>query len=89
MHTHVHAYVTSKQGLMVEVTERKSRLINDGKSKSTQTTAANRSTFARVPTATPPPPAPQPKIKKTQEKKINIKPLIYDTYLSTGIAADA
>lgn len=57
---HKYAYVTRRSRIMVEMSERKYRFIMMGKVKA-QTTAANCSPFARVPTATPLPLFPHPR----------------------------
>lgn len=76
---HKYAYVTRKSCMMVEMSERKYRFIMMGKVKA-ETTAANCSPFARVPTATPLPLFPHPRRgkkkkggeqKKQQEKNEN------------------
>lgn len=64
---HKYAYVTMRSRVMVETAERKYRFIMMGKVKA-QTTAANCSPFARVPTATPLS-LPHPHGKTTTTKK--------------------
>lgn len=60
---HKYAYVTRRSRMMVEMSEKKYRFIMMGKVKA-QTTAANCSPFARVPTATPLPLFPHPRREK-------------------------